>query len=60
MLARSASYEIYPDARLIADYLARQLDQAGAVDEAVTLRGWAEDPDAMFAQAWIEAVGRLT
>lgn len=60
LVARSASYEIYPDARLIADYLARQLDQAGAVDEAATLRGWAEDPDAMFAQAWIEAVGRLT
>ncbi len=56
--ARSASYEIYPDARLIADYLARQLDQAGATREAATLRGWAEHPDAMFAQAWIEAVGQ--
>lgn len=55
-LRRSASYEVYPHAAVIADYLAVQLepDDAGA---ATALRDWARHPDAMFAQAWVEAVG---
>jgi len=53
----SASYEIYPDPRWIANYLAERLDVAGKNSEAATLRSWVEHPDAMFAQAWFEAVG---
>ena len=55
---RSASYEIYEPASLIAGYLADQLEGAGQGDGAVTLRAWAALPGAMFAQAWFEAVGR--
>jgi ubiquinone/menaquinone biosynthesis C-methylase UbiE len=52
----SASYEIYPDPALIADYLALQLD---AVDPgaARALRAWGGEPEALFAQAWCEALG---
>jgi len=53
----SASYEIYPDPRWIANYLAERLDAAERNSEADTLRSWAQEPDAMFAQAWFEAVG---
>jgi SAM-dependent methyltransferase len=52
----SASYEIYEDSAVIAGYLAAQLavpDSVGA-DE---LRAWGQDTEAMFAQAWVEAVG---
>ena len=52
----SASYEIYPGAALIADYLAHQLDAKGRGDSAAILREWAREPDALFAQAWFEAV----
>jgi 2-polyprenyl-3-methyl-5-hydroxy-6-metoxy-1,4-benzoquinol methylase len=54
----TATYEIYPTAGLIADYLAEQLDAAGELAHAEALRVWARDPDALFAQAWFEAVGR--
>jgi hypothetical protein len=30
---------------------------AGKNSEAATRRSWVEHPDAMFAQAWFEAVG---
>jgi SAM-dependent methyltransferase len=53
----SASYEIYPDPRWIANYLAERLKTAGKSSEAATLRSWADQPNAMFAQAWFEAVG---
>ncbi len=52
----SAAYKIYPSAALIADYLALQLDAKGRSDAAGILRAWAKEPDAMFAQAWFEAV----
>jgi ubiquinone/menaquinone biosynthesis C-methylase UbiE len=53
----SAVYEIYPSATLIADYLAQQLDSNGRDESAAVLRDWAKEPDAMFAQAWFEAIG---
>lgn len=63
----SASYEIYDDPRRIAEYLAVQLDRGAEVTrmraedvetrEAIALRRWCADPDALFAQAWVEAVG---
>lgn len=56
----SAAYEIYPDTTLIAEYLAEQLDAKGKHDSAAILRSWAKEPDAMFAQAWFEAVGFKT
>jgi SAM-dependent methyltransferase len=52
----SASYEIYEDSAVIAEYLAAQLearDHTGAVE----LRAWGRNPEALFAQAWVEAVG---
>jgi hypothetical protein len=52
----SATYEIYPSAALIADYLALQLDANACSDAAGIFRAWAQEPDAMFAQAWFEAV----
>ncbi len=56
----SASYEIYEDPKRIADYLALQLDRAEGAEAkaaAAALRDWMVHPDAMFAQAWVEAVG---
>jgi len=53
----SASYEIYPRATLIADYLAQQLDAKGLMGAATIFREWSHHPEAQFAQAWFEAVG---
>ena len=53
----SASYEIYDDPARIAEYLALQLDKSGAAPAAKMLREWGRNPDALFAQAWGEAVG---
>lgn len=53
----SASYEIYEDPRLIADYLAAQLEAKNLRDEGTILRAWAREPHALFAQAWFEAIG---
>lgn len=53
----SAAYEVYPSAALIVDYLAFQLDAKGHSESAAMLRKWAKEPDAMFAQAWFEAIG---
>lgn len=54
----SASFEIYPSAGLIADYLARQLEATGADSHARSLREWAQAPHAVFAQAWCEAIAQ--
>jgi 2-polyprenyl-3-methyl-5-hydroxy-6-metoxy-1,4-benzoquinol methylase len=53
---RSANYEIYPSAALIAGYLAGQLDSAGLARHAVSLHTWSQMPGAFFAQSWFEAV----
>jgi ubiquinone/menaquinone biosynthesis C-methylase UbiE len=51
-----ARYERYQEAELIAGYLARQLDDTDDKAEARSLRTWAEEPRAMFAQAWVSVV----
>jgi len=53
----SASYEIYDDPMHIAEYLALQLDRSGESPAARALREWCRHPDALFAQAWGEAIG---
>jgi SAM-dependent methyltransferase len=54
----SATYEIYDDPADIAEYLARQLECAqGGAEPAAALRRWACHLGAMFAQAWVEALG---
>lgn len=53
----SASYEVYPSAGLIADYLAAQLAAKGCGAEAAHLEAWGARPGALFAQSWFEAVG---
>ncbi|HEY5891652.1 MAG TPA: class I SAM-dependent methyltransferase [Chthoniobacterales bacterium] len=50
--------EEHGDARRIAGYLARQLDDAGLPRHADTLRKWAQDPGATFLQCWKFAIGR--
>lgn len=51
-----ARYERYTSPAYIASYLAEQLHQAGQTTHAHTLRSWAAEPTAMFAQAWVSAV----
>jgi ubiquinone/menaquinone biosynthesis C-methylase UbiE len=53
----SANYEIYQDNALIVNHLATQMEEDGQVEHAATWKKWGENPDAMFAQAWFEAVG---
>ena len=53
----SASYEIYPSTREIAEYLARQLEREEDTESANALREWAADSESLFAQSWFEAVG---
>jgi ubiquinone/menaquinone biosynthesis C-methylase UbiE len=52
----SASYEIYESSAVIAEYLALQL-AARDGEGAEELRAWGRQPEALFAQAWVEAVG---
>jgi hypothetical protein len=54
----SARYECYDSRRLIAEYLARRLEEAGDGASASALRDWSEDEPGMFAQAWVSAVAR--
>jgi ubiquinone/menaquinone biosynthesis C-methylase UbiE len=56
-IRRSASYEIYDRAEDIASYLAAQLERDGQPDAGAALRDWAREPEALFAQAWFEAIG---
>jgi len=68
----SASYECYENLSSIADYLAIRIESSQSVDQAVergwtnpqslesmsrALKQWSQHPDAIFAQAWCEAVG---
>ncbi len=53
----TATYEIYPDPGMIAEFMALRLDPA-APQHAAALRDWSKHPDALFAQAWGEAVAR--
>jgi hypothetical protein len=66
-VAMSAAYEIYREPARIAEYLALQIEptadarpEAGLehpISMAAELRRWGTNPDALFAQAWCEAVG---
>ncbi|HEX3443577.1 MAG TPA: methyltransferase domain-containing protein [Chthoniobacterales bacterium] len=49
-------YECYPDSRLIAEYLALQLERAGDIESGRVLRKWATLACTMFAQAWVSAI----
>jgi SAM-dependent methyltransferase len=51
-----ARYECYPDSRVIAEYLALQLEQAGDGESANVLRNWAALACSLFAQAWVSAI----
>ena len=53
-----ARYECYDSRQLIAEYLARRLEQGGDVASASALRDWSGDEPGMFAQAWVCAVAR--
>jgi hypothetical protein len=57
---QTATYEIYPESKLIAEHLASQLDAAGEASHAQTWLDWGQNPDAIFAQAWFEATARKT
>jgi SAM-dependent methyltransferase len=50
-----ARYERYDDPHRIAEYLAPQLDEPDP-ESARTLRTWAKEPGAMFAQAWVSVI----
>ena len=50
-----ARYESYEDLDRIAEYLALQLNDVHP-QSARTLRAWAKQPGAMFAQAWVSVV----
>jgi SAM-dependent methyltransferase len=54
----AAHYECYDSRQLIAEYLARRLEEAGDVASASALRDWSGDEPGMFAQAWVSAVAR--
>jgi len=51
-----ARYECYPDSRIIAEYLALQLELAGDGESASVLRKWAALRWSLFAQAWVSAI----
>lgn len=55
-----AHYERYLNTERITHYLATQLDDAGNNAHAETLRSWATDPTAMFAQSWVTATATRT
>ena len=68
----NGTYECYADATFIAEYLALQIEAASGRDLskdnqeqtcapailAAALRTWSRHPDALFAQAWLAAIGR--
>lgn len=54
----SARYECYDPRELIAEYLGRQLEEAGDAASASGLRDWGKEEPGMFAQAWVCAVAR--
>jgi SAM-dependent methyltransferase len=52
-----ARYECYSDSRIIAEYLAIQLEQAEHNECGARLREWALLPWSLFAQSWVSAIG---
>lgn len=58
VIRMSARYECYPILGFIGEYLALQLEGAGDIASATTLREWARSNGGLFAQAWVSAVAR--
>jgi len=54
----TARYEMHDPAAPIAGYLAERLEAEGMDGAAGALRAWGARGDAVFAQSWIDAVGR--
>ncbi|MDX6766472.1 MAG: methyltransferase domain-containing protein [Candidatus Methylacidiphilales bacterium] len=58
VLDSNTRYEVYDDPRRIGDYLARQLEEAGALRQAESWRRWSRSERATFAQAWGHVIAR--
>jgi SAM-dependent methyltransferase len=56
----SATHECYQPPDLIGEYLALRMEASAAFLEADAFRVWGRRPDAIFAQAWCEAIGFCT
>jgi ubiquinone/menaquinone biosynthesis C-methylase UbiE len=54
----TARYENYSPLSAIGNLLAWQLERDGMPEHGATLRRWQEDPQALFAQAWLSCVAR--
>ncbi|ETX01186.1 MAG: hypothetical protein ETSY1_08365 [Candidatus Entotheonella factor] len=54
----AARYECYPSLAFIGEYLALQLEGAGEVTSATTLREWSHAEGGMFAQCWVSCTAR--
>ena len=59
-ISMHARYEVYDSTEHIGEYLAVQLDNQDESGHASTVRSWAAEPHAMFAQAWVSCVGKRT
>ncbi|HWH14556.1 MAG TPA: methyltransferase domain-containing protein [Miltoncostaeaceae bacterium] len=57
-VAVEARYEMHDPAAPIAGYLADRLAREGDDAAAAALRAWGARPDALFAQCWVDALGR--
>lgn len=53
-----ARYEVYKSPSFIGKYLALQLEIADENTHAQTFRNWMEEPNGIFAQAWVSCVGK--
>ncbi len=58
ILESRTRFEVYPDTREFAEYLALQLEEAEQHRHASMLRSWARTPRASLTGAWTHAVGR--
>lgn len=54
----SARYENYSPLSAIGNLMAFQLERDGMPEHGATFRRWQEDPQALFAQAWLSCVAR--
>jgi SAM-dependent methyltransferase len=54
----SARYETYGSPKVIAEYLAPQLERDGHEEEGQTLRRWSMSEGCFFAQAWVSGVAK--
>jgi len=55
-VTQRARYENFEPVSIIVDLLCAQLERAGRVEQAQTLRAWERVPHAMFAEAWVACV----